>query len=216
MGRGGNTSACSAGSRTATTGAAARQARRLESLLSEWGIDKSYDSTDPRRPYAAILHAIVDGEANAASSFTSLRDASEWLADGYDSSNPREPAVVVDLATGQRFTPHTSMMVTLNPYPGATTPGVTPEERLNNLLAEWGIDESCDSTDPKQQYAAVLAAVADGETNAASSFSSLEAASDYLACGYDSSNPREPAVVLDLNTGQRFTPRASFEVTLTA
>lgn len=215
MGRGQNTHTSSAGSRI-TAARAVREAN-LQSVLAEWGIEPGYDSTNPNRRFTAVAAAVIDGEANAAASFDSLDEAATWFSGGRDNSNPREPALVVDLDTGQRFQAETISVVQLEPQGEAGPADPSQRDaRLDALFAEWGIDENYYDEDSDPRYAAVLAAVVDDEANAAASFSSLPEASEWLAGGYDNDNPREPALVLDLDTGQRFQPQTTHETRITS
>jgi hypothetical protein len=91
-----------------------KRLKRLGDLVEEHGIGQSYDSTDPRKRFVAILAPIIDGESGAADSFDTLDDACQWLATGLNPDYPREPALVVDLDTGARFTPRTEVRVTLS------------------------------------------------------------------------------------------------------
>lgn len=93
-----------------------REAReqRLEALLADYSVDPACNSTDPSKRYAAILSAVIDGEATAASSFDTLEEAADWLATGYDNDNPRDPTWVLDLDTGEGYQPSTVVTVTLH------------------------------------------------------------------------------------------------------
>ena len=95
------------------TAAPTSRARRLAELLDSYGVDPDHDQTDPADRYAAVLVAMIDGEAPAAGSFDTLAHACEWLASGPLNTNPREPACVVDLETGQHYTPEVHVTVTL-------------------------------------------------------------------------------------------------------
>jgi hypothetical protein len=97
----------------ATAAPAALRARRLAELTHSYGVDPDHDQTDPAGRYAAVLVAMIDGEAPAAGSFDTLAHACEWLAAGPLNTNPREPACVVDLETGQHYTPEVHVTVTL-------------------------------------------------------------------------------------------------------
>ena len=97
----------------ATAAPTAVRACRLAELLDSYGVDLDHDQTDPADRYAAVLVAMIDGEAPAAGSFDTLAHACEWLASGPLNTNPREPACVVDLESGQRYTPEVHVTVTL-------------------------------------------------------------------------------------------------------
>lgn len=85
----------------------------IDRLLADYQIDGNYFANGGTR-YFAVLGAVIDGEQSAAGTFDTLREATEWLSTGFDNDNPREPIVVVDIVTGQRYQPQTTVKVTLS------------------------------------------------------------------------------------------------------
>lgn len=79
--------------------------QRLSRLLREFDIDEQYDRTNPRLRYVAFAGAFVDGESNAAESFSNLWDAAEWLTPDVTDDYMRVPLAVVCLHTMQRYAP---------------------------------------------------------------------------------------------------------------
>lgn len=88
--------------------------RRLDEVIAQYGVESDYNDTRSDQRYVAVLEAVIDGEQPAAKTFDTLLEACDWLATGRDNSNPRDPAVVVDLDTGRRYSPQVETRVTLD------------------------------------------------------------------------------------------------------
>jgi hypothetical protein len=98
----------------------------------------------------------------------------------------------------------------------------TPSEqdrrrRLRAVIEHYGIEPSyAPAITGEHLYVAVSEAVVEGEQPAAAVFDTTEAACAWLASAFDPDYPREPVVVIDLDTGDAYKPVVKVEVTLAA
>lgn len=88
--------------------------KMLGDMCEFYSIDKSCNSTDPRKRYHAFAIAVIDGETNSADSFDTLEGAADWCSTCLNPDYPREPVLVVDLETGKRYIPRTVTTVYLD------------------------------------------------------------------------------------------------------
>jgi hypothetical protein len=78
------------------------------------------------------------------------------------------------------------------------------ERRLDRIIRNYGIESSYNDTTTAHRYVAVLVEVIDGEQPAAKSFDRMADALDWLATGRDNDPPRDPGVLVDLDTNRYY------------